>query len=202
MVKFRSPTFNWRDQSILSSKQIFAGRVGGSFVLGEGKRALSSLWEGDSGVIIFFLVSQEGPESSVHCTDQGAVPAPWVRVPALSWEALLFLNLPRLDERRSELCVNIFKKISKGGYSLKNFRPKSRICVHHHYTRSTENYMTMPKCRTERLLRSFFPSKILTLNNWVCIDHNSCMYDSFLFTVGPNHHQMAYQNVTISNNLK
>ena len=39
----------------------------------------------------------------------------------------------------------------------------------------------MPKCRTERLLRSFFPSTILTLNNRVCIDHISCMYDNFLF---------------------
>ena len=45
----------------------------------------------------------------------------------------------------------------------------------------TENYITMPKCRTERLLRSFFPSTILTLNNRVCIDHISCMYDNFLF---------------------
>ena len=175
------------------------------FVLGEGKRALSSLWEGDSRVIIIiFLVSPKSwvqspvsiAQTRVQCLHLG------LPVPALSWEALLFLNLPRLDERRSELCVNTFKKISKGGYSLNIFRPKSRVCVHHHYTRSTENYMTMPKCRTERLLRSFFPSKILTLNNWVCIDHSSCMYDSFLFTVGPNHHQMAYQNVTISNNLK
>ena len=39
-----------------------------------------------------------------------------VIVPALSYrEALQFLNLPRLDERNSELCVNTFKKISKGG---------------------------------------------------------------------------------------
>ena len=106
---------------------------------------------------------------------------PWVPVPALSWEALLFLNLPRLDERRSELCVSTFKKISKGGYSLNIFRSKTRVYVHHHYTRNTENYITMAKCRTERLLRSFVPSTILTLSSRVCIDHIVACMTIFFF---------------------
>ena len=99
----------------------------------------------------------------------------------ISWEALLFLNLPRLDEKRSELCVSTFKKISKGGYSLNIFRSKTRVCVHHRYTRNTENYITMAKCRTERLLRSFVPSTILTLNSRVCIDHIVACMTIFFF---------------------
>ena len=106
---------------------------------------------------------------------------PWVPVPALSWQALLFLNLPRLDERRSEICVSTFKKISKGGYSLNIFRSKTRVYVHHHYTRNTENYITMAKCRTERLLRSFVPSTILTLSSRVCIDHIVACMTIFFF---------------------
>ena len=106
---------------------------------------------------------------------------PWVPVPALSWEALLFLNLPRLDERHSELCVCTFKKISKGGYSLNIFRSKTRVYVHHHYTRNTENYITKAKCRTERLLRCFVPNTILTLNSRVCIDHIAACMTFFFF---------------------
>ena len=83
--------------------------------------------------------------------------------PALSnREALLFLNLPRSDERCSELLVSTFKKISKG--LLSKHLPKTRVYMQYHYMRNAEN-CAIPKWRTERLLHSFFPIAILTLNN-------------------------------------
>ena len=57
----------------------------------------------------------------------------------------------------------LFCWFSKGG-PLSKHVSKTRVCMHHHYTRNAENYTT-PKCKTERLLRSFFPSTILPLNN-------------------------------------
>ena len=77
--------------------------------------------------------------------------------PALSYrKALQFLNLHRLDERRNELCVITFKRISKGGDVLNIFLRRG----------NAGNYV-IPKCRTERLLCSFLPSTILTLTGRV-----------------------------------
>ena len=74
-----------------------------------------------------------------------------------------------------------FQKDFKRGYSLNIFRSKTRVYVHHHYTRNTENYITMAKSRTERLLRCFVPSTILTLNSRVCIDHIVACMTIFFF---------------------
>ena len=85
-------------------------------------------------------------------------------VPALSCsEALYFLNLRTLDERRSELCVKTLEKISRGGPLVKHL-PMTRQRMHNYQTRCAEKY-TLIKCRTERLRRSFFPSTILDFND-------------------------------------
>ena len=85
-------------------------------------------------------------------------------VPALSYsEALQFLDLRTLDERRSELCVKTLGKISRGGPLVKHL-PMTSQHMHHYQTRGANKYV-LPKCRTERLHRSFFPSSCLAFNN-------------------------------------
>ena len=77
-------------------------------------------------------------------------------VPALSYsEALQFLNLRTLDERRNELCVKTLEKISRGGPLVKHL-PMTSQHMRHYQTRSANKYIPLPKCRTERLRRSFF----------------------------------------------
>ena len=86
-------------------------------------------------------------------------------VPALSYsEALQFLNLRTLDERRNELCVKILEKISRGGPLVKHL-PMTSHHMHHYQTRGANKYIPLPKCRTERLRRSFFSSTSLAFNN-------------------------------------
>ena len=85
-------------------------------------------------------------------------------VPALSYsEALQFLNLRKLDERRNELCVKTLENISRGGPLVKHL-PMTGQHMHHYQTRGANNYITLPKCRTERLRRSFFRSTSLAFN--------------------------------------
>ena len=85
-------------------------------------------------------------------------------VPAFTYsEALQFLNLRTLDERRSELCVKILQKISRRGPLIKHL-PVTRQRMHHNQTRYANKY-TLTKCRTERLRRSFSRSTSLAFNN-------------------------------------
>ena len=85
-------------------------------------------------------------------------------VPAFSYsEALQFLNLRTLDERRSEICVKTLEKISRGGRLVKHLPMTSRHL--HHYQMGGANKYILPKCRTERLRRSFFPNTSLAFNN-------------------------------------
>lgn len=84
-------------------------------------------------------------------------------VPTLSYpEALQFLNLRTLVERRSELCVKTLENISRGGPLFKHL-PKERKQVHQYQLRNASNF-SVTKCRTERLRRSFFPRTILAFN--------------------------------------
>ena len=76
-------------------------------------------------------------------------------VPALFYsEALEFLNLTTLDERRNELCVKTVEQISRGGPLVKHL-PMTSQHMHHYQTRGANKYI-LPKCRTERLCHSFF----------------------------------------------
>ena len=84
-------------------------------------------------------------------------------VPALSYsEALQALNLRTLDERGNELCVKTRRKISRGGPLVKHL-PMTSQHSHPDQTRGGTKYI-LPKCRTERLRRSFFPSTSLAFN--------------------------------------
>ena len=78
-------------------------------------------------------------------------------------EALQLLNLRTLDKRRNELCVKTLEKISRGGPLVKHL-PMTSQHMHHYQTRGAYKYV-LPKCRTERLRRSFFPSTSLAVNN-------------------------------------
>ena len=84
-------------------------------------------------------------------------------VPALSYsEALQLLNLRTLGERHNKLCVKTLEKISRGGPVVKHL-PMTRQHMHHYQTRGANKYI-LPKCRTERLRHSIFPSTSLTFN--------------------------------------
>ena len=84
--------------------------------------------------------------------------------PAFSYsESIQFSNLGALDERRSELCVKTLEKISRGGPLVKH-RPMTNQHMHHYQTRGANKYI-LPKCRSERLRHSFFPSTCLVFNN-------------------------------------
>ena len=78
-------------------------------------------------------------------------------------EALQFSNLRTLDKRRSELCVKTLEKISRGGPLVKHL-PMTSQHMHHYQTRGANKYI-LPKCRSERLRRSFFPSTCSAFNN-------------------------------------
>ena len=83
--------------------------------------------------------------------------------------------------KRVVIFIGRYFKLSWNTTALSHSNCRNVSCNSIIRATDTEIYITMPKCRTERLLRSFFPSTILTLNNRVCIDHISCMYDNFLF---------------------
>ena len=86
-------------------------------------------------------------------------------VPALfNSEALHFLNLRTLDERRSALCVKTLEKILRGAGPLVKHLPMTRQRMHHYQTRCANKY-SLTKCRIERLRLSFFPSTILAFND-------------------------------------
>ena len=77
-------------------------------------------------------------------------------LPALSYsEAVQALTLRTLDKRCNELCVKTFRKISRGGPLVKHL-PMTSEHTHYHQMRGATKYI-LPKCRTERLSRSFFP---------------------------------------------
>ena len=70
-------------------------------------------------------------------------------VPVLSYsEALRFLNLRTLDERRNELCVKILVNITRGGPLVKHLPMPTSQHMHHYQTRGTNQYI-LPICRTE-----------------------------------------------------
>ena len=64
-------------------------------------------------------------------------------VPALSYsEALQFLNLRTLDERRNELCVKTLEKIARGGPLVKHL-PMTSQHMHHYQTRGANKHLTI-----------------------------------------------------------
>ena len=77
-------------------------------------------------------------------------------------EALQLAKIARLEDRRNELCMRTFDKITKGGPLSKHLTPISTIA--HDYSLRNSNSWTSFKCRTERFRRSFFPSTILMAN--------------------------------------
>jgi len=85
-------------------------------------------------------------------------------VPALSYsEAPQALNLRTLDDRRNELCVKTLRKISRGLPLVIHLLMTTQH-IHHYQTRGATKYI-LPKCRTETLRRSFFPSTTSAFND-------------------------------------
>ena len=81
--------------------------------------------------------------------------------PAFSYsEALQFSNVRVLEERRSEVCVKTLEKILRGGTLVKHL-PMTSQHMHHYQTRGAHKYI-LPKCRSERLRRSFFCKCLLS----------------------------------------
>ena len=77
-------------------------------------------------------------------------------------EAFQRAKIARLEDRRNELCMRAFDKITKGGPLSKHLTPIRSIA--HDYTLRNSNSWTSFKCKTERFRRSFFPSTILMAN--------------------------------------
>jgi len=87
--------------------------------------------------------------------------------PSLSYrEALNFFKLPRLETRRSDLCLKTIKNIAHGAGALTKHLPSKRQDIHNYETRDAKNF-TRIKCRTERFRRSFFPSTIVAANKTI-----------------------------------
>ena len=77
-------------------------------------------------------------------------------------EALQRAKIARLEDRRNELSVRAFDKITKGGPLSKHLTPIRSIA--HDYSLRNSNSWTSFKCKTERFRRSFFPSTVLMAN--------------------------------------
>ena len=77
-------------------------------------------------------------------------------------DALKNLNCKTLKERRDELCLKTLNKIAIGG-PLSRHIPTTRADAHGYNLRNP-NILTLPRCRTERLRRSFIPSTIKLFN--------------------------------------
>ena len=78
-------------------------------------------------------------------------------------DALMNLNCKTLKERRDELCLKTLNKIAIGG-PLPRHIPSTRADALGYNLRKP-NILTLPRCRTERLRRSFIPSTIKLFNN-------------------------------------
>ena len=77
-------------------------------------------------------------------------------------EVLQLAKIDRLEDRRDELCMRTFDKITKGGPLSKHLTPIRTTA--HDYSFRNSNSWTSFKCKTERFRRSFFPIAILTAN--------------------------------------
>ena len=77
-------------------------------------------------------------------------------------EASQLAKIARLEDRRNELCMRAFDKITKGGPLSKHLTPIRSIA--HDYSLTKCTAWTSFKCRTERFRRSFFPSTVLMAN--------------------------------------
>ena len=77
-------------------------------------------------------------------------------------EALQRAKIARLEDRRNELCMRAFDKITKGGPWSKHLTPIRSIA--HDYSLRNSNSWTSFKCKTERFRQSFFPSTVLMAN--------------------------------------
>ena len=77
-------------------------------------------------------------------------------------EAFQRAIIARFEDRRNELCMRAFDKITKGGPLSKHLAPIRSIA--HDYSLRNSNSWTSFKCKTERFRRSFFPSTVLMAN--------------------------------------
>ena len=86
-------------------------------------------------------------------------------LPGLSYsEALVALQCPRLDKRRTDLCERTIKKIVSGG-RLSCHITQTRENAHEYNLRNIANFSSFA-CRTDRFNNSFFPSMIRVLNKY------------------------------------
>ena len=77
-------------------------------------------------------------------------------------EALQRAKIASVEDRRKELCMRAFDKITKGGPLSKHLTPIRSIA--HDYSLRNSNCWMSFKYRTERFRRSFFPSNALMEN--------------------------------------
>ena len=77
-------------------------------------------------------------------------------------EALQLAKIARLEDRRTELCIRAFDKITKGGPLSKHLAPIRSIA--HDYSLRNSKFWTSFKCKTECFTRSFLPSTVLMAN--------------------------------------
>ena len=77
-------------------------------------------------------------------------------------EALQRAKIARLEDRRNDLCMRAFDKITKGGPLSKHLTPIRSIA--HDYSLRNSNSWASFKCKTERFRRSFFSSTVLMAN--------------------------------------
>ena len=77
-------------------------------------------------------------------------------------EALQRAKIARLEDRRNELCIRAFDKITKGGPLSKHLTP-IRSIAHDYSLRNSNSWMSF-KCKTKRFRQSFCLSTVLMAN--------------------------------------
>ena len=79
-------------------------------------------------------------------------------VPGVDYKSALSLcSITTLEERRNEICKKIFKGACEASSRLHCNIPPKRKEVHGRSLRNKEK-ISLPRCRTERFKRSFFPA--------------------------------------------
>ena len=85
--------------------------------------------------------------------------------PGLSYsDALVFLNLQSLSERRQKLCLNLFTQIRNPSHMLNHLLPAPRET---RYSLRNSKDLYPPKCNTNRYKNSFIPWCLFNLQ-WSC----------------------------------
>ena len=77
-------------------------------------------------------------------------------------DALTLSKCSRLNQRRNELCYKVLKNIEQPDSRLHHLLPPLRSQCHKYNLRNNSDY-DLPKCRTDRFKKSFFPAMAFKL---------------------------------------